>query len=73
MSRLTYNAWRRGLYDPYVFLFFCFLLPSSSSFDADPKVKQTHSNEEDYRWAVLRKKISPWFFQVTNLVFIGQF
>lgn len=30
-----------------------------------------HSKEEDYRWAVLRKKIPPWLFQITNLVFIG--
>jgi steroid 5-alpha reductase family enzyme len=30
-----------------------------------------HSKEEDYRWAVLRKKIPSWLFQVTNLVFIG--
>ena len=29
------------------------------------------SDEEDYRWAVLRKKISPFLFQVTNLVFIS--
>ena len=34
-------------------------------------LKLFHSNEEDYRWVVLRKKIPPWLFQVTNLVFIG--
>lgn len=44
MFRLSYNAWRRGMFNP---------------------------NEEDYRWAVLRKKIPPWLFQITNLVFIA--
>src|SRR6266849_10526117 len=49
-------------------LFFC-LLHSSSSPDADIKV--IHSNEEDYRLAILRKKI-PWLlFQVINFVVIG--
>ncbi|KAI0784477.1 DUF1295-domain-containing protein [Abortiporus biennis] len=28
-------------------------------------------NDEDYRWAVLRQKIPPWFFQVVNLTFIA--
>jgi steroid 5-alpha reductase family enzyme len=27
--------------------------------------------EEDYRWAVLRKRIPAWLFQVTNLTFIA--
>lgn len=30
-----------------------------------------HSNEEDYRWAVLRNKIPSWLFQIVNLTFIG--
>ena len=29
-----------------------------------------HSNEEDYRWAVLRNKIPSWLFQIVNLTFI---
>ncbi|KAI0292144.1 DUF1295-domain-containing protein [Russula brevipes] len=28
-------------------------------------------DDEDYRWAVLRTKIPPWFFQVVNLTFIA--
>jgi len=28
-------------------------------------------HDEDYRWAVLRKKIPAWLFQVTNLTFIA--
>lgn len=31
------------------------------------------SNDEDYRWQVLREKIPPWLFQVLNLTFIGKF
>ncbi|PPQ99149.1 hypothetical protein CVT24_009339 [Panaeolus cyanescens] len=27
--------------------------------------------DEDYRWAVLRKQLPPWLFQVTNLTFIA--
>ncbi|KAF9466519.1 hypothetical protein BDZ94DRAFT_1319395 [Collybia nuda] len=27
--------------------------------------------EEDYRWAVLRKQLPPWLFQITNLTFIS--
>ncbi|KAF9000632.1 hypothetical protein BDQ17DRAFT_1359261 [Cyathus striatus] len=27
--------------------------------------------DEDYRWAVLRKQLPAWFFQVTNFVFIS--
>lgn len=38
---------------------------SSSSF--------LRSHDEDYRWAVLRKQVPAWFFQVTNLVFIGKY
>lgn len=30
-----------------------------------------YSHEEDYRWAVLRKQLAPWHFQVTNLTFIS--
>jgi steroid 5-alpha reductase family enzyme len=30
-----------------------------------------HSNDEDYRWVVLRNKIPPWLFQIVNLTFIG--
>ncbi|KIL59568.1 hypothetical protein M378DRAFT_110916 [Amanita muscaria Koide BX008] len=28
-------------------------------------------NDEDYRWAVLRKRVPAWFFQVVNLTFIA--
>jgi len=28
-------------------------------------------HDEDYRWAVLRQRIPPWFFQVVNLTFIA--
>jgi len=28
-------------------------------------------NDEDYRWAVLRKQIPPWLFQITNFIFIA--
>ncbi|KAF8558108.1 DUF1295-domain-containing protein [Imleria badia] len=28
-------------------------------------------NDEDYRWQVLRERIPPWLFQVTNLTFIA--
>ncbi|KIY45437.1 DUF1295-domain-containing protein [Fistulina hepatica ATCC 64428] len=44
MVRLSYNTYRRGLFNLH---------------------------DEDYRWAVLRQKISVWLFQVTNLVFIA--
>jgi len=44
MFRLSYNTWRRGLFN---------------------------LTDEDYRWAVLRQKLPPWFFQVTNLTFIA--
>ncbi|KAI0663735.1 DUF1295-domain-containing protein [Cubamyces menziesii] len=44
MCRLTYNTWRRGLFN---------------------------LNDEDYRWAILRRKIPTWLFQVTNLTFIA--
>ncbi|KAI0703817.1 DUF1295-domain-containing protein [Cytidiella melzeri] len=44
MCRLSYNTWRRGLFNLH---------------------------DEDYRWAVLRKQIPPWLFQVTNLTFIA--
>ncbi|KAF9466520.1 hypothetical protein BDZ94DRAFT_1295672 [Collybia nuda] len=27
--------------------------------------------DEDYRWAVLRKQLPPWLFQITNLTFIA--
>ncbi|PPQ73609.1 hypothetical protein CVT25_005591 [Psilocybe cyanescens] len=27
--------------------------------------------DEDYRWAVLRKQLPPWLFQITNLTFIS--
>ena len=30
-----------------------------------------HSDDEDYRWVVLRNKIPPWLFQIVNLTFIG--
>jgi len=30
-----------------------------------------HSDEEDYRWVVLRNKIPTWLFQIINLTFIG--
>lgn len=30
-----------------------------------------YSHDEDYRWAVLRKQLPPWLFQVTNLTFIA--
>jgi steroid 5-alpha reductase family enzyme len=30
-----------------------------------------HSNDEDYRWVVLRNKVPPWLFQIINLTFIG--
>jgi steroid 5-alpha reductase family enzyme len=46
MSRLSYNTWRRGLFN---------------------------LRDEDYRWAVLRAKVSPFIFQVLNLTFIGKF
>ena len=32
-----------------------------------------HSDDEDYRWVVLRNKIPPWLFQIVNLTFIGMF
>ncbi|KII89729.1 hypothetical protein PLICRDRAFT_137980 [Plicaturopsis crispa FD-325 SS-3] len=44
MLRLSYNTYRRGLFN---------------------------LGDEDYRWAVLRKEIPPWLFQITNLVFIA--
>lgn len=31
------------------------------------------SQDEDYRWAVLRTKIPTWLFQFFNLTFIGKF
>lgn len=30
-------------------------------------------SDEDYRWAVLRQRIPPWLFQVTNFTFIGTY
>ncbi|KAI0350019.1 DUF1295-domain-containing protein [Trametes cingulata] len=44
MCRLSYNTYRRGLFN---------------------------LNDEDYRWAILRKKIPGWLFQVFNLTFIA--
>ncbi|KAH9481685.1 hypothetical protein JR316_0006212 [Psilocybe cubensis] len=44
MFRLSYNTYRRGLFN---------------------------LQDEDYRWAVLRKQLPPWLFQVTNLTFIS--
>jgi len=44
MCRLSYNTYRRGLFN---------------------------LKDEDYRWAVLRKQLPPWLFQVTNLTFIA--
>ncbi|KAI0090243.1 DUF1295-domain-containing protein [Irpex rosettiformis] len=44
MCRLSYNTWRRGLFN---------------------------LGDEDYRWAVLRKKIPVWFFHIVNLTFIA--
>ncbi|EJF64494.1 hypothetical protein DICSQDRAFT_178157 [Dichomitus squalens LYAD-421 SS1] len=41
---LSYNTWRRGLFN---------------------------LKDEDYRWAILRSKMSPLLFQVFNLVFIA--
>ena len=31
------------------------------------------SGDEDYRWAVLRKRIPVWLFHIVNLTFIGTF
>ncbi|KAH9943722.1 DUF1295-domain-containing protein [Amylocystis lapponica] len=44
--RLSYNTWRRGLFNLQV-------------------------QDEDYRWAILRKNLHPWLFQVLNFVFIA--
>lgn len=60
MFRLSYNTWRRGLFQ------LCVLHRAHH-----PVLTVALSNEEDYRWAVLRNKIPPWLFQVINLTFIG--
>jgi len=44
MCRLSYNTYRRGLFN---------------------------LQDEDYRWAVLRKQIPAWLFQIVNLTFIA--
>ncbi|KAI0073665.1 DUF1295-domain-containing protein [Panus rudis PR-1116 ss-1] len=44
MCRLSYNTWRRGLFNLH---------------------------DEDYRWAILRKRIPAWFFHVVNFTFIA--
>ncbi|KAH9945463.1 DUF1295-domain-containing protein [Epithele typhae] len=44
MCRLTYNTWRRGLFN---------------------------LKDEDYRWEILRKQMSPFVFQLFNLTFIA--
>jgi steroid 5-alpha reductase family enzyme len=44
MSRLSYNTWRRGLFNLH---------------------------DEDYRWEILRRKLHPVLFQITNLTFIA--
>lgn len=65
MFRLSYNTWRRGLFNLYV-------LPSPGSFfPRCADFEAIHSKDEDYRWVVLRKQIPLWLFQITNLVFIG--
>ncbi|OCH90322.1 DUF1295-domain-containing protein [Obba rivulosa] len=44
MFRLSYNTWRRGLFNLY---------------------------DEDYRWAIFRKQVPRWFFEVFNFAFIA--
>ncbi|EIN09854.1 DUF1295-domain-containing protein [Punctularia strigosozonata HHB-11173 SS5] len=44
MCRLSYNTWRRGLFNLH---------------------------DEDYRWEILRRKLHPVLFHLTNLVFIA--
>ncbi|GJE96205.1 DUF1295-domain-containing protein [Phanerochaete sordida] len=44
MCRLSYNTWRRGLFNLH---------------------------DEDYRWAILRRKVPVWFFHVVNFTFIA--
>jgi len=44
MFRLSYNTWRRGLFN---------------------------FHDEDYRWAIFRKKVPRWFFEVFNFTFIA--
>jgi Protein of unknown function (DUF1295) len=36
-----------------------------------PRADTFHSGEEDYRWAVLRSRLTPLQFQIVNLTFIG--
>ena len=36
-----------------------------------PVLTATRSDDEDYRWVVLRNKVPPWLFQIVNLTFIG--
>ncbi|KAI5829120.1 DUF1295-domain-containing protein [Schizophyllum commune Tattone D] len=44
MIRLSYNTWRRGLFN---------------------------LKDEDYRWAIVRRNIPAWLFQILNLVFVA--
>ncbi len=65
MLRLSYNTWRRGLFKLCVF---------PSALCPHPYLVMlnfVHSNDEDYRWAILRNKLPTWLFQVVNLTFIG--
>lgn len=64
-GRLTYNTWRRGLLNLYVFP----KLPDKRLTAFLARI----SNDEDYRWRVVREKIPPWLFQLFNLTFIGKF
>lgn len=41
------------------------------SFHIDILMLNVTSNDEDYRWVVLRAKVPTWLFQVINLTFIG--
>ena len=50
----------------------CSIRKSIFNFTAVMLIEDSvRSNDEDYRWPVLRKKIHPILFQIVNLTFIG--
>ena len=64
----------KGLVDAEVVLQYLETWPLQTvrvSFHIDTLMLNVTSNDEDYRWVVLRAKLPTWLFQVVNLTFIG--
>ena len=64
----------KGLVDAEVVLQYLETWPLQTvrvSSHIDTLMLNATSNDEDYRWVVLRAKLPTWLFQVVNLTFIG--